>query len=38
MAPSYSVYIGGSSVSFIADPDGNLLEMSERPDLARAAT
>jgi hypothetical protein len=38
MAPSDSAYAGGSSVSFIADPDGNLIELSERPDLVRAAT
>ena len=38
MAPSDSAYAGGSSVSFIADPDGNLMELSERPDLVRAAT
>lgn len=37
MAPSHSTYAGGSSVSFIADPDGNLIELSERPDLVRAA-
>jgi catechol 2,3-dioxygenase-like lactoylglutathione lyase family enzyme len=37
MAPSDSAYAGGSSVSFIADPDGNLIELSERPDLVRAA-
>jgi catechol 2,3-dioxygenase-like lactoylglutathione lyase family enzyme len=38
LAPSDSAYAGGSSVSFIADPDGNLIELSERPDLVRAAT
>jgi catechol 2,3-dioxygenase-like lactoylglutathione lyase family enzyme len=38
MAPSDTAYAGGSSVSFIADPDGNLIELSERPDLVRAAT
>lgn len=38
MAPSDSAYAGGSSVSFIADPDGNLIELSERPDLVRRAT
>jgi catechol 2,3-dioxygenase-like lactoylglutathione lyase family enzyme len=38
MAPSDSAYTGGSTVSFVADPDGNLIELSERPDLVRAAT
>jgi len=38
MAPSDSAYAGRSTVSFVADPDGNLIELSERPDLVHAAT
>jgi catechol 2,3-dioxygenase-like lactoylglutathione lyase family enzyme len=37
MAPSDSAYSGGSSVSFVSDPDGNLIELSERPDLVGRA-
>lgn len=36
-APSDTAFAGGSSVSFVADPDGNRIEISQRPDLVAAA-
>jgi catechol 2,3-dioxygenase-like lactoylglutathione lyase family enzyme len=36
--PSDTAFAGGSSVSFVTDPDGNVIELSQRPDLVAAAT
>jgi catechol 2,3-dioxygenase-like lactoylglutathione lyase family enzyme len=36
--PSDTAFAGGSSVSFITDPSGTTIEISQRPDLVAAAT
>jgi catechol 2,3-dioxygenase-like lactoylglutathione lyase family enzyme len=37
-SPSATAFAGGSSVSFVTDPDGNTIELSQRPDLVAAAS
>jgi catechol 2,3-dioxygenase-like lactoylglutathione lyase family enzyme len=37
LPPSGAAFTGDSVVSFIADPDGNRIELSQRPDLVAAA-